>query len=925
MRLLLVIFGGLLLILSSVLTMCSSKEPISYNQDIRPVINNQCIACHGGVKKSAGLSFLTREEAMDSTESGLPAIVPGDAKHSELIKRLKHHDLEQRMPLEAKPLPEETIRKFEQWINEGAKWEKHWAFIPPQKDIEVPAVSKDWGKNGIDQFILQKLEIYDLAPEAKAEKAVLLRRLYLDLIGIPPSQQEAEAFLQDERPDAYEKLVDKLLASPHFGERWASMWLDLARYADSKGYEKDLNRNIWQYRDWVIKAFNNDMPFDQFTVEQLAGDLLPQPTEDQLIATAFHRNTMTNDEGGTVNEEFRTAAVIDRVSTTFEVWQGVTMGCVQCHSHPYDPVFHEEFYQFMDYFNNTIDADVYNERPLLFNYEEEDAEKVSELVSWLDERLPAERKVDQNALLHERKEQLLYNADYRRVEAESMHNNHQIIELIPDGQDVVWQIQDSTWIMFEDVDLTDVEAISFRCATPLSGKIEVKLDSLKGATLGEVTVNTTGSWDNPMMVKPEPALWKNLQTSITKTEGLHDVYYLFKKHRHTGQHLFHLDWIEYHEKTPLKETYDQEFNEKLEELASVKPMSTPIMGEKSPDRSRITHVFERGNWLVLGKEVSSAVPEIMGELPQGVPNNRLGMAQWLVNKDNPLTARVTVNRFWEQLFGYGLVETMEDFGSQGFAPSHPELLDWLAVQFMEEYDWSIKKLLKTMVMSATYQQASQASPEKIAKDPKNTYLARGPKVRLSSEQIRDQALAASGLLNPDIGGPSIMPPRPDMSNSNWTDWKTTEGKAQHRRGLYVFWRRTDPYPSMITFDSPVRNVCTSRRIRTNTPLQALTLLNDSVYYVAAEALAERMMENKQNDVDAQLEAGYRMLIFKAPSQEKLLLLKKLYDEALLHYQQVRMLSSTEVVSTKDTLPAETYAMRLVANALLNLDEVINKN
>lgn len=918
------IFSGAIILIAASLYMHYNASPeISYNQDIRPIINNECIACHGGVKKSAGLSFLTREAALDTAESGMPAIIPGDAENSELIKRLKHHDPEQRMPLEAKPLSDETIRKFEQWINEGAEWEEHWAFIPPQKNLEVPEATDDWGNNEIDQFIYEKLQSQDLEPILVAEKSVLLRRLYLDLIGMPPSREEAEAFLNDESPDAYEKLVDTLLASPHFGERWASMWLDLARYADSKGYEKDLNRNIWQYRDWVINAFNHDMPFDQFTIEQLAGDLLLHPNEDQLIATAFHRNTMTNDEGGTVNEEFRTAAVIDRVSTTFEVWQGVTMGCVQCHSHPYDPFYHEEFYQFMAYFNNTIDADMYNERPLLFNYKEEDEQKVRDLVNWLDERLPADRKIEQNVLIHEKKEQVLYNADYRRVEAESMHNNHRIIELIPDGQDVVWQIQDSTWIMFEDVDLTAVEAISFRCATTLSGKIEVKLDSLNGPSLGEVKIPSTGEWGNFMMVKPEPPQWKEFTTDIPDTGGENDVYYLFKKYRHAGQHLFHLDWIEYHEKKPLRKAFGKEFNEKLEALAAIKPMSTPIMGEKSPDRSRTTHIFERGNWLVPGEVVTSEVPKLLGPLPEEAPNNRLGMAMWLVSEENPLTARVTVNRFWEQLFGYGIVETLEDFGSQGFAPSHPELLDWLAVQFMYEYNWSMKKLLKTIVMSATYKQSSNAGTEKYARDPKNTYLARGPKVRLSSEQIRDQALAASGLLNPEMYGPSIMPPRPDMSNSNWTDWKTTEGEAQYRRGLYVFWRRTDPYPSMITFDSPVRTVCTSRRIRTNTPLQALTLLNDSVYYEASEALAEKMMEKEE--IEAQLISGYQMLMFRPPSEEKLALLKDLYEEALQHYQQQLLLTSAEEKVSSDVQAVEEHALRLVANALLNLDEVITKN
>ena len=926
-RLFIFIIGLMSILLVGLLLRDVLTPAISYNRDIRPVINAECIACHGGVKKSSGLSFLTLAEALDTAESGQPAIIPGDAGASELIRRLRNHDPEYRMPLEAEPLPEETIEKFEQWINQGAEWEEHWAFIPPAKDIEVPEKSRDWGNNEIDRFVYKKLNEQELQPTPRAEKAILLRRLYLDLIGLPPPPEEAEAFLQDDRPDAYERLVDRLLASPHYGERWAAWWLDLARYADSKGYEKDLNRSIWKYRDWVIHALNEDMPFDRFTIEQLAGDLLPQPAENQYIATAFHRNTMTNDEGGTVNEEFRVAAVIDRVSTTFEVWQGVTMSCVQCHSHPYDPFWHEDFYEFMAYFNNTVDADMYNERPNVFTYEGEDKQKVNDLIDWINNRLPEKEKIPETGLPHQRKQKLLYNLGYRKVEAESMNNNHRIIELIPDEQDVVWQIQDNTWIMFEDVDLTNVEAISFRCATPLSGIIEVRKDSLAGKKLGEVIVPTTGTWDNPMMVKPEPAKWKTLKTSILPVEGKHDLYYLFRKYKHTGQHLFHLDWLYYHEKQPKKEAYGTDFQQKLDALEEIKPLATPIMQDLSPERSRTTHLFERGNWLVLGEEVSPDVPEILGKLPEGAPNNRLGMAQWIVKEDNPLTARVTVNRFWEQLFGYGIVETVEDFGSQGFDPTHPDLLDWLAVQWMDEYQWSMKKLLKLMVMSATYQQSAHATPEQIAKDPNNKYLARGPRIRLSSEQIRDQALAVSGLLNRKMYGPSIMPPRPDAEGSNWTDWNAEEGKAQYRRGLYVFWRRTDPYPSMITFDSPVRNVCTSRRVRTNTPLQALTLLNDPVYFDAAQKLASKMKNADVNSVRDRLEAGYRMVMFREPSPEKVDDLQRLYEEALQHYRQKALLASREVEkepSSEQPAP-EISALRLVANALLNLDEFITKN
>jgi hypothetical protein len=920
----LLIFAALFLPLFAYFLLIRLSEPrISYNSDIRPVINARCISCHGGVKASAKLSFLTRGEALDTAESGLPAIVPGSAAESEMIRRLRHHDPEERMPLEAEPLDEETIRLFERWIDEGAEWEEHWAFVAPQPE-PVPVSGKDWATNEIDHFVYQQLEEEGIKPNPEADKNTLLRRLYLDLTGLPPSPAEAEAFLSDTTADAYEKLVDQLLASPHYGEKWASMWLDLARYADSKGYEKDLDRSIWKYRDWLIQAFNQNMPFDQFTVEQLAGDLLPKPSQQQLIATAFHRNTMSNDEGGTRNEEFRAAAMVDRVSTTYEVWQGLTMSCVQCHTHPYDPIRHEEFYQTMAYFNNTVDADMYNERPNLFTYEGEDEDKVEKLITWLDEKLPEEVKSDKNLLLHERKQDLLYRLDYRKVEAESMHNNHQVIELIPDGQDVVWQIQDSTWIMFEDVDLREVEAVSFRVATPLSGFIEIRRDSLFGPKLGEVTINTTGKWDNPMMVKPEEHMWRTLRTSIPETNSTHDLYYLFRQYKHPGQHLFHLDWIYYHESQQTWKAYDDTFRDTLETLYSIRPLPTPILQELPPKRRRENRVFERGNWLVKGREVEPGVPVLLQQNAGEERKDRLAFARWLVGEENPLTARVTVNRFWEQLFGYGIVETLEDFGSQGFPPSHPALLDWLAVKFSHDFAWDMKKLIKVMVMSATYRQSSVVSQEKYALDPKNRLLARGPKVRLSAEQIRDQALAVSGLLNNKMFGPSIQPPRPDGSNSGWTDWETAEAEEQHRRGIYVFWRRTDPYPSMITFDSPTRTLCSSRRIRTNTPLQALTLLNDPVYYQAAEALAENMAEEHPQDIRQQIRSGYRTAMLRDPTEAKLDLLEAMYQEALEHYSAKSATASADT-EQKSTIIPDKEALKLVANTIMNMDEFINKN
>lgn len=893
-----------------------NSRPVSYNKAIRPIINDKCITCHGGVKKSAGLSFLFREEALDTAESGVPAIIPGDAENSELMKRITHHDPEMRMPLEAEPLSEDEVELFKQWINQGAKWEKHWAYTPPDKAIQPPEVEDDgWAQSELDYFILAKLKANDLTPAPRAGKEVLLRRLYFDLTGLPPTADEARAFLEDQSSDAYEKLVDRLLTSPHFGERWAAMWLDLARYADTKGYEKDLHRNIWKYRDWVINAFNEDKPFDEFTIEQLAGDLLPDPTKDQLIATAFHRNTMANDEGGTDNEEFRVAAVVERVGTTFEVWQGTTMACVQCHSHPYDPIRHEEFYKFMAFFNNTEDRDIYNEQPKLFTYEEKDAEKVESTLKWITSHLQKEDVDIQSKghFLHEKKEDLLYYLGYRRVEAEEYQASSKLIELLAPEQDAVWQIQDSSWIMFEDVDISEVEEISFRCATAISGGfIEVRLDSVNGRKIGQTEITSTGQWDH----------WKEFRTPIEPVTGKHDVYYFFRKNRDLTQHLFHLDWIYYHEKKPVKEAYNESFNQKLEQLASVKPVTTPIMQDLPGQKSRDTHIFERGNWMTHGQEVTADVPEILGEIPVDAPTNRLGMARWLVSADNPLTARVAVNRFWEQLFGYGIIETMEEFGSQGAPPSHAQLLDWLAVQFMDQHQWRIKALLKQIVMSAAYQQSSTATPEKIEKDPRNRLFSRGPRVRLTAEQVRDQVLAVSGLINLEMYGPSIKPPRPDVSSNGWGTWVADTGRDQYRRSLYVYTKRVNPFPMFITFDATARNICTSRRIRTNTPLQALTLLNDSIFFTAAKTLGRQMASAHPADVSVCLQEGYERVMFRTPDAERLNALQLLYKDALSRYKE-KGLAHSAAISDHDTVRLKAFT--LVANALLNLDEFVTKN
>ncbi|MBD3626799.1 DUF1553 domain-containing protein [Cyclobacterium sp.] len=889
-------------------------DKISYNRDIRPIVNNKCISCHGGVKQSGGFSMLFESEAKMPTESGKPAIVPGDASASEMVKRLSHHDPEMRMPLGKAPLSDQEIELIKKWINQGAVWEKHWAYIPPDDDITPPTIPKGMeAKNGIDHFIFGKLEEMELAPNPEASKEILLRRLALDITGIPPSLEDYEAFKNDSSPEAYETAVDRLLDSPHFGEKWASFWMDLARYADSKGYEKDLHREIWKYRDWLIEAFNKDMPYDTFTIAQIAGDLLPQAREKDLLATAFHRNTMANDEGGTNDEEFRVAATMERVGTTFEVWQGTTMACVQCHSHPYDPIRHEDFYKSMAFFNNTQDKDLYNEQPKVFTYEPAEKEKVKKLLTWVNEQLePADKLAHvSDEFLHQQKQELLYTLGHRRVEAEEFQDKSRFIELVAHDQASIWQVQDSSWIKFEQVDLTEVEAISLGYASLTGARVEIRLDSILGSKIGEGTFQVTGQG----FPGNRPAKWNTLKIPITPVKGKRDVYYYFKKDRIFAQDLVRVDWLYYHEKAPAKDQYPQALQQKLDELLAVKVVQTPILRDLPENKSRKTHVFERGDWRSAGKEVQAGIPEIMGSINEPDPD-RMDFATWLVSEENPLTARVMVNRIWEQLFGFGIVESMEDFGSQGIAPTHPELLDWLAVTFREDHNWSMKSLIKMIVMSASYRQSSVSSDVKLAKDPYNKYLSRGSRTRLPAETIRDQALAISGLLNRELYGPSVMPYQPEnIIGFGGRFWFESEGQDKYRRAVYTYWKRTHPYPSMVTFDSPSREVCTSRRVRTNTPLQSLVLLNDPVYVEAASAWAKRILEESGEDIKAGIEKNLQLVTAKPPEQEKVEVLHQLYQESLAYYEQEG--------KDLDANP-KLAAMRLVSNAMLNLDEFITR-
>jgi len=761
-------FQSIILCLLCLLTACQSltNDPISYNRDIRPILNEKCLACHGGVKQMGGFSLLFEEFAFRQTESGKPAIIRGNHKKSELYKRIVHHDPEMRMPQEKDPLTTAEIALVAQWIDEGAKWEKHWAYVAPDTNlVNLPDKNVPWIQNEIDYFVHQKLVANNLSPNPKAAKSTLIRRVYLDLIGLPPTLEEAQTFFADTDEKALEKLVDELLMSPHFGEHWAAMWLDLARYGDSQGYQKDKIRwHIWRYRDWVINAFNKDLPFDQFTIDQLAGDLVPNPTEEQILATAFHRNTNTNTEGGTDDEEFRTYAVMDRLNTTFEIWQGTTMSCVQCHSHPYDPILHEEFYQGLAFFNNTADAD--------------------------------------------------YGNDFPRK------------KLLSPGQKIALATLNK----------------------------EVKAQQINGDTLSEAYI------------------------------------------------------------------------ELIAKMEMIQPESVPIMKELTDEDRRKSHVFERGNWMVKGAEVQPNIPHILPKITNENAGNRLGLAQWLVHPDNPLTARVIVNRFWKNIFGIGLVETVEDFGTQGDKPVNQELLDWLAIRFVQYHNWSVKGLLKDIVLSATYQQATQTNEDKIAQDANNQLFTRGARFRLSAEQIRDQALTSSGLINREVYGASVMPYLPDGVYSvirHIHKWKTSPNGNNHRRGLYTFWRKTSPYPSMMSFDTPSREFCVSRRVRTNTPLQAMITLNDPVFMEAAVALAKKMDNPSFTKTEDKISYGFENLLFKKPTAEQLTELSNFYNRSLKNYETNPM-DIESLITEVDDQKATFAAMINVANVLLNMDEFIMK-
>ena len=914
---------GIILLSIILIPQCATVDnSISYNQHIRPIFNKKCLPCHGGVKQLGGFSLLFEEEAFAVTKSGKKALVSGSPEQSELYKRIIHHDPNERMPKDGDPLTDNEKELISEWIDQGAEWEEHWSYKLPSKQ-ELPVVESDWPTADLDYFILEALQSMDLEPAIEADKETLVRRASLDLTGLPPSDDLITSYLANDSADAYEQMLDTLLASPHFGERWAAMWLDLARYADSRGYEKDAHRNIWRYRDWLIKALNDDMPFDQFTIEQLAGDLLPQPTVDQLLATAFHRNTMNNDEGGTEDEVFRTNSVIDRLNTTFEIWQGTTIACVQCHSHPYDPIRHEEFYEVMDLFNQTKDRDIVTERPTIYTFSEKSETEITELIDYI-QTLDPSLSITQSDLLQDQIKHALFP-----ILMPDHCDGSLNVDFSGSGIATTWvqppqSVKDKQFhFMFADVDVTDLTHISFAYSTPGDqARIEVRLDSINGPMLSEVNLPQAESnrWDINS--------FKTIRSETTNHTGKHNLFFhLINRTQQVPEGMMSIGSIELHYQN--KHDSSSELNSQKDKLLALRATAdrTPIMQALPKDYTRPTHVFERGNYSTLGQQVSASVPDAFVKGDAEEPTDRLSFAQWLVNKNNPLTARVIVNRFWEQIFGTGIIESVEDFGTQSLPASHPELLDHLAVVFMEDNQWSVKQLLKGILMSSTYRQSSKTNAVKQELDPFNRYLSRGARFRLTAEQIRDQALAVSGLLNDSIGGASVMPQQPQgvwQVVYNNQSWQTAEDDLKYRRGLYTYWKRTAPYPSMIAFDTPSREFCMSRRIRTNTPLQALVTLNDPVYLEAAAALAKLMKAAGHGDLEKAISAGYQRALVSEPDEDIVSVLKQLYHES---EDEIQLNTATASTSTDlyDTEFILNDPMTVVANAILNLDGFLMKN
>tara|TARA_A100001011_G_scaffold290644_1_gene302123 strand:- start:5762 stop:8569 length:2808 start_codon:yes stop_codon:yes gene_type:complete len=905
------------------------ENEVDFSADVKPILNKHCISCHGGVKKTAGFSVLFESEALGETQSGKPAIIPGNSNKSEFIKRLKYTDPEMRMPYKKPPLSKAEIKILTDWIDQGAKWGTHWAYLSVNEEAipEVASQYKNQGflSNPIDHFIAARMEEKKLLPNSPADKNIIARRVAFDITGLPPDEQLANSFISE--GISYEDYVDSLFVDSGFGEKWASWWLDLARYADTKGYETDRGRSIWKYRDWVIKSLNKDMAFNQFTLEQLAGDLLPDPSVKQLIATAFHRNSMNNDEGGTDDEEFRVAAVVDRVNTTFDVWQGTTMSCVQCHSHPFDPFKHTEYYNLMAFFNNTMDEDLIDESPNLKEYSEVDNIEVNKVLNWISE------KGNKNIYS-------IYKNFLQFQEPKYPAHDFSIVDLENDLGTIngLWlALRHRGVASLKNFDTNGYQNFYFMHDAKPGTKIYLRINSKNSNLITEIDFKPDNNNESDNEIVKDNLNYFNPRLKIKKVRipKFEEPFELFIEARNPSlfdakeyKNLYDGDainiiWVATLPDLPEKGTKQNQIIVKkfMNLLTKDVENKTPIMVENPDHMKRKTHVFDRGNWMVKNDEVQTGVPQTLNPWQEKWEKNRLGLAKWLVDEENPLTSRTLVNRIWYQIFGKGLVSTLEDMGTMSDPPSHPALMNWLSYDFMHSMNWSLKTLIKKIVMSSTYRQSSHTSNEKLAIDTDNIFYSRGPRLRLTAEEIRDQALSVSGLLSNKMFGPGVMPPQPD---GVWEHrylgnlWKTSEGEDRFRRGIYTYLKRTSPYPSMITFDAGSREVCLVNRSPTNTPLQALVTMNDPVFLEAAMHFAK---SHSNKETKAAISEMYQKATLRAVDDTKLDALVKLYEEAFKTFQDDSD-QLQDFFGLKEDIDKNTASLAVVANAIMNLDEFL---
>jgi len=1020
---------------------------ISFNRHIRPILSDHCFQCHGpdAAHRKADLRLDT-EAGAKAELGGHRAIVAGDVAASELVRRIKAADVEERMPPAdfKRPLSGEQIAALEKWIAQGAKWQGHWSFIPPVRPNPPTVKNGAWPRGALDAFVLARLEAEGLAPSPEADKTTLLRRATFDLTGLPPTPAEVDAFLADDSPGAFERVVDRLLASPRYGERMAARWLDGARYADSSGYQSDGERFMWRWRDWVIEAYNRNLPFDQFTIEQLAGDLLPGCTLEQQIATGFNRNHRGNGEGGIIPAEYAVEYVVDRVDTTSTVWLGLTMGCGRCHDHKFDPITQREFYGLFAYFNNVpergkavkfgnsppfIPAPTPIERQQLTAVESSLAAAEAEFQRFSAE-LPAAQAAWESASRQsppadwtiadelaarfnfdgQLQNEIDAESQAKVVDGEPAFSPGRIAQaaefdgrrFVDAGSTGAFGYLDkfslSAWINPAEANagtaisrMKDAAEASGYYLQIVDGRVQLNLvmrwldDCLRVETERRLApgewrhvtavydgsrvaagikiyidgkleplnvvvddLNQTFAVEEPLRIGggggPEGrfrgrlddvrvyrrALTEEEAAIVTTPETIGEILSLAAAERTVTQSQKLAGYfLEEAAPESIRSAWRRVVDLRAERQTLVESFPTTMVMQEMPT-PRETHVLLRGEYDKYGERVSPGLPASLPPLPSGAPNNRLGFARWLVDPAHPLTARVAANRYWQMLFGVGIVKTVDDFGSQGEAPSHPELLDWLATEYVD-CGWDTKALLRKIVTSATYRQTSGVSAELLRYDPENRYFARGPRVRLAAEMIRDQALACSGLLVEQIGGPSVRPYQPGdlWKELASVDYVQDHGEKLYRRSLYTFWKRTVAPPTMIAFDAAGRETCTVRETRTNTPLQALALLNEVTFVEAARTLAQRVMLEGGNTVESRIALAFRLAVARPPRPAELEILVKGFGSHLARYRAepqaaAALLAAGEAPRDERLDSAELAAYAAVASVILNLDETVTK-